>query len=354
MTQGFRKYRFLLALTVTLLPVQGYMLGNNYLALIIGLPVIALLDFLVGRDRRNPLPAELSLLEDDGFYRAILYAYVPIHLGLILLGATVVARGELSPAQTLGLMLSIGFVTGAQGITVAHELGHKKSRLERLLAKILLTTVCYGHFFIEHNRGHHVRVATRDDPASARYRENFYAFYARTVIGSYRNAWRLESARLKQRGWPFWSWHNQMLWFTAVPLVIALLFWSNLGPMAALFFLVQAWMAFTLLELVNYIEHYGLARKKLDTGRHEPVTHHHSWNASETLSNCFLIHLQRHSDHHVNPTRRYQALMHYDNSPQLPTGYSGMLMLALLPPLWFAVMNPRVRAYYGEGNIAPV
>ena len=354
MTHDSRKYRFLLALLVSVLPVHGYILGNNYLALIVGLPVIALLDFVFGKDRRNPSPEEFSTLEEARFYRAILYAYVPIHLGLILWGAVTMARGELSPAQALGLMLSVGFVTGAQGITVAHELGHKKSRLEQFLAKILLTTVCYGHFFVEHNRGHHVRVATQEDPASARYRESFYAFYPRTVIGSYVNAWRLEAARLRQHRLPFRHWRNQMLWFTAVPLLIVAIFWLTLGATAAVFFLVQSWMAFTLLELVNYIEHYGLVRRRQDNGRYERVDHHHSWNAADRLTNYFLIHLQRHSDHHAHPTRRYQALLHYDDSPQLPTGYSGMVLLALVPPLWFALMDPRVRAFYGEGNITPV
>ena len=352
MAGGWRKYRFLLALLVSALPVQGYLLGNNYLGLIVGLPVIALLDFLLGKDYHNPNAEDLATLEEVRFYRWILYAYVPIHLGLIIWGALVISRDELSPWQTLGLMLSIGFVTGAQGITVAHELGHKKSKAEQILAKLLLTTVCYGHFFIEHNRGHHVRVSTREDPASARYRESFYAFYPRTVIGSYLNAWRLEAARLSQHRFAFTSWHNQMLWFAAIPLGILLVFWLALGPLAAVFFLVQSIMAFTLLELVNYIEHYGLVRKKLDAGRHERVTHQHSWNATDTLTNCFLIHLQRHSDHHANPSRRYQALMHYDDSPQLPTGYSGMVLLALVPPLWFAVMNPRVEAFYGSRGIA--
>jgi alkane 1-monooxygenase len=343
MPAAIREYRFLLALTLPTMPPVGYLIGNNYYTLLVGIVVIGLLDFVVGRDRRNPTPESLATLERDRFYRIILYCCAALDLALILWGAVIVSRAALSPVQTLGLMLSVGFVTGAQGITFAHELGHSRSKLEQLLAKVLLTAVCYGHFFIEHNRGHHVRVATPEDPASARAGESFYAFYVRTLAGSWVHAWRLEAERLERHGSRFWSWRNQMLWFTGVPVLVAAAFWLAWGPVAALFFFVQAWMAFTLLEAVNYVQHYGLVRRRLDGGGYERVAHAHSWNASEVLTNCFLIHLQRHSDHHESPARAYQALMYYEDGPQLPTGYSGMLPLALVPPLWFRVMNPRLK-----------
>lgn len=338
------RYRFLLALAVTSLPVVGYVHGQNGYALIVGFGIIPLLDLLLGKDVRNPSPRAMADLEEARIFRWITYVYVPIHLALILWGAIVVSQGEWSLAQRLGFMLSVGFVTGAQGITVAHELGHKKSKLERILAQVLLVTVCYGHFYIEHNRGHHVRVATFADPASARLGESFYAFYLRTVIGSFASAWYLENQRLAQLGLPMLHWRNQMLWYIAVPILICATFWATLGTVAAVFFVVQSVMAFSLLEAVNYIEHYGLARKQLEDGHHERVNELHSWNAPQFLTNCFLIHLQRHPDHHKNPTRRYQALLHYEASPQLPTGYAGSILLALLPPLWFAVMDRRVRA----------
>jgi|SRR5882672_2271254 len=340
----FRRYRFLLALTLPTMPLVGYSIGNNYYTLIFGIVVIGLLDFVVGRDRRNPSPEALPTLERERLYRAILYICAAVDLAIIGWGAAVVARGELSPAQTLGLMLSVGFVTGAQGITFAHELGHARSKADQLLAKVLLTAVCYGHFFIEHNRGHHVRVATPDDPASARFGETFYSFYVRTLTGSWLNAWKLEAERLRRHGLRFWTWRNQMLWFTTVPVLVFGTLWLALGPLAAALYVVQSWMAFTLLEAVNYVQHYGLARRQVKNGGYERVAHHHSWNASETLTNCFLIHLQRHSDHHENPSRAYQALHLYPDGPELPTGYSGMLPLAFVPPLWFAVMNPRLKA----------
>src|SRR5262252_8466913 len=326
MLAGLRKYRFLLALTLPAIPLAGVVYGNNFVTLIYGIVVVGLLDLVVGRDRSNPPADALPTLESQMSYRALLYVCAALDLSLIVWGAWVAGRGDLSPVQTAGLMLSVGFVTGAQGITFAHELGHARSKFDQFLAKVLLTSVCYGHFFIEHNRGHHVRVATPEDPASARLGESFYAFYPRTLAGSWLNAWKLEAERLKRHALPFWTWRNQMLWFTVVPVLIAAAFALAWGAIAAVFYFVQ---------------HYGLARRRLENGAYERFGHRHSWNASETLTNCFLIHLQRHSDHHENPSRAYQALMHRESGPQLPTGYSGMLPLALAPPLWFAVMNRR-------------
>jgi alkane 1-monooxygenase len=342
MLSGLRQYRFLLALLLPAMPVHGYLAGNNYYALAVGLVVLALLDFAFSEDRSSAADDEAKALQESRLHTAILHACAAADLALIAWGASVV--GSLPPVQALGLALSVGFVTGAQGITVAHELGHSRSDAERVLARALLTAVAYGHFHIEHNRGHHVRVATPDDPASASAGQSFYAFYPRSVARGWRHAWWLERERLQRRGVPFWSWRNQMLWFTAVPPVVMLCLGFAWGPRAALFFAVQAWMAFTLLEAVNYVQHYGLVRKPLASGAYEKVARAHAWNAAETASNAFLIHLGRHSDHHEHPWRRYPALQHHDDSPQLPTGYPGMLLLALVPPLWFSVMNPRLGA----------
>jgi alkane 1-monooxygenase len=338
-------YRFLLALAVTTLPIVGYLHGQNWYTFIVSLGVIPLLDLLCGRDTRNPAGDAQTNLEEMRLFRFITYAYVPIHLGLIAWGVAVSARGELPFWQQLGFTLSIGFVTGAQGITIAHELGHKRSRLERRLAQLLLVTVCYGHFYIEHYRGHHVRVATPDDPASARLGESFYRFYPRTLAGSFTSAWQLEHVRLARLGLPLLHWRNAMLWYVAVPLLICTALGITLGERAVLFFLGQSVMAFSLLEIVNYMEHYGLSRARMPNGRYELPDEQHAWNASEFLTNCFLLHLQRHPDHHLNPTRRYQTLRHVAQSPQLPTGYAGMTLLALVPPLWFAVMDRRVHDY---------
>ena len=352
MLAKLRSYRFLLSLLVTTLPLTGYLQGQTYNGLFVGFVLIPILDLIIGRDIANPTPGEAGSLARSRLYEAILYAYVPVHLGLIGWGMWVASHHMLSPGQITGLALSVGFVTGAQGITFAHELGHRRSACDRWLSRVLLVAVGYGHFYIEHNRGHHVRVATHEDPASARYGESFYRFYARTLWGSFRDAWSLEAERLGRLGMPAVHWRNQMIWLTATPLAIAALGWALLGWPAAAFFAGQSVMAFTLLEIVNYVEHYGLTRAREASGRDERVSLAHSWNASERLTNCFLIHLQRHPDHHVHPTRPYQLLEHHAESPQLPTGYSGMVLVALVPPLWFALMNPRVVAWRIERGLA--
>jgi len=342
MPDALKDLRFLLALSVAALPVAGYLRGDNFHALIVAFGLIPLLDWMIGRDARPASTHELERLESSALFRAILVAYVPLHLALIIWGARVAGSGELSALQSLGLMLSVGVVTGAQGITIAHELGHKRSALDRLLARVLLVTVSYGHFTIEHNRGHHVRVATPEDPASARYGESFWAFLPRTLAGSYTHAWRLELERMRHIGAPAWSWRNHMLWYTGLPPAIALALAMAFGAGAALFFFVQSAMAMILLEAVNYIEHYGLARARGADGRYEAFNERHAWDADNRLTNAILVHLPRHADHHLAPTRPYQALQPRAGSPKLPSGYAAMLPLALVPSLWFRVVNPRL------------
>jgi alkane 1-monooxygenase len=215
-----------------------------------------------------------------------------------------------------------------------------------------LMTVCYMHFFIEHNRGHHVRVATPDDPATSRFGETFYSFWWRSVKDGFLSAIHLEEERLQKKGVPFWSFQNQMIQFVLVPILFVGVFTlvfsfiqNRLTWEVPLFFFVQGFFAFSLLELVNYIEHYGMSRKQLPNGRYEKVTPLHSWNASHIVSNFLLFQLQRHSDHHAFAYKRYQVLNHYDESPQLPQGYSAMIILALFPPLWFKVMDRRLEEW---------
>lgn len=336
-------HRFAVVALVTAvpLPVLGYWLGQNWLTVIVAFGALPLADWMVGQDRHNPTPADEARWARSGNGSAALYAYVPVQLGLVAWGAAVFAGGELPAAQALGLMVSVGVVTGGQGITIAHELGHRRSAFDRMLAKLLLITVCYGHFFIEHNRGHHARVATPDDPATARLGETLYRFIPRAVTGSLVSAWRLEVLRLHRRDEACFSRHNQMLWFFTLPVLLAAVLGVAFGLQAVLFFVGQAVVAFSLLEAINYVEHYGLERSNAG-GRLERVTPRHSWNSSQRLSNACLINLQRHADHHADPTRPYPLLRHHDDSPQLPTGYPGMVLVALVPPVWFQVMNPRL------------
>jgi len=318
--------------------------------------IIPLLDLLVGHDPSNPPDSVLGWLEQDRYYRWCTYLFLPLQYLDIVLVCWLWTHHDMSVVDKVGLAVSLGLLNGV-AINTAHELGHKKEHLERWFARIALAPTFYGHFFIEHNRGHHVRVATPEDPASSRLGETFWAFWPRTVWGSLRNAWRLERTRLRRMGKPTLSWRNDVLnaWTISIILCGALIAAFGVGVLPYL--ALQAVLGFSLLEAVNYLEHYGLARQQLPNGRWERVDPRHSWNNNHIVTNVLLYHLQRHSDHHANPTRRYQALRHFEASPQLPSGYASMIVLAYFPPLWRRVMDHRVLAHYGGNvtlaNIAP-
>jgi alkane 1-monooxygenase len=271
---------------------------------------------------------------------------VPLQYAALVAACAWWAGGALSWAESLGLALTIGGIGGI-AINTAHELGHKRGRAERWLSKVALAQTFYGHFYVEHNRGHHVQVATPEDPSSARLGESFWAFLPRTVVGGLASAWSLEAKRLRRLGRGTWSLHNDVLnaWAMSVALFAALVGAFGLGIVPWLVF--QALFGLSLLEVVNYIEHYGLLRQKTPGGRYERCRPEHSWNSNHIASNVLLYHLQRHSDHHAWPTRRYQALRHHDAAPQLPAGYPAMILLAYVPPLWRRVMDPRVLEHYG-------
>jgi alkane 1-monooxygenase len=330
MSFALRDARFLLALTTAAAPVVGHALGQYWHAFFAFWVVVPALDLLVGRSSEPSESQEIERLEANPFFRFVLHAWVPLQLALIGWGAWLVGSGGVAGLDAVLFTLSVGLATGGAGITIAHELGHKRPKLDRLLSRVLLVTVSYGHFTVEHNRGHHVRVATPEDPASARYGEAFWVFLPRTLIGSLAHAWTLD--------------RREVLWSWLATLVVAAAIGSVFGPLAVAFFFGQSAMAVTLLEAVNYVEHYGLARRRLADGRYERPAPRHSWDSYHWLSNAFLVHLQRHADHHVNPTRPYAALQPQAESPKLPMGYPGMVPLAFVPPLWFAVMNPRVPA----------
>jgi alkane 1-monooxygenase len=248
--------------------------------------------------------------------------------------------------DALGLAATVGVVAGV-AINTAHELGHKRETAERRLARLALAQAGYGHFYVEHNHGHHVRVATREDPASSRLGESVWAFLPRTVLGSLRSAWHLEARRLNRRRQRTWSRHNDVLTAWALTAALYALLAVCFGPAVLPCLLFQAACGILLLETVNYLEHYGLLRERRPDGRYERVAPRHSWNSNNTTSNIFLYQLQRHSDHHANPLRRYQTLRHFDEAPQLPSGYASMIVLAWLTPLWRRVMDPKVLAHYG-------
>lgn len=316
--------------------------------------ILPITDQLFGIDTSNVEANKAKIIGEEFYYRFVTYVWTYVQLAFVGWGIYVVSTGALSNwYEWVGFVLSFSLVTGGIGITVAHELGHKKSKLERFYSKLLLMTVSYMHFYVEHNRGHHVQVATPEDPATSRRNENFYLFWVRSVFVGYAHAWKIEIESLKRKGYAAFGWRNQMIWFALLPiafcaaLTILLSEPNSINWQIPIFFFAQSIFGFTLLELVNYVEHYGIVRKQVE-GRYERVNPLHSWNSSHIMSNFFLFQLQRHSDHHANAIKRYQVLNHYDQSPQLPFGYPTMIIIALLPPLWFHMMNPRLEEWEGK------
>lgn len=308
--------------------------------------VVPMGDMVFGDDRSNPPEEAMAALEASFYYRALLFAYTPVQYVVTIWCAWIVTSQALDVFGYAGAVLAAGGVNGL-GINTAHELGHKAEAIDRWVSRLTLAPSAYGHFYVEHNRGHHLHVATPEDPASARMGESLWEFLPRTVWGSLVSAWRLERRRLNNHGCRAWSVRNQILQSWSMTILLSGSVTTALGWPALLFLIVQALYAISLLETVNYLEHYGLARRRLPNGRYEPCRPVHSWNSSHVVSNLLLYHLQRHSDHHAHPRRRYQTLRHFDESPQLPAGYATMIVLAYVPPLWRRVMDRRVAAHYG-------
>lgn len=317
---------------------------------LIGVPVYAwfassILDRLIGPELTN---ADTSLTDRDLFWhRFVTWAWVPTQIAMIFAAIWAASQGHLSEREANWLMIGVGIATGTVGINYAHELVHSKAQFERGLGEVLLTSVCYGHFATEHVYNHHRYVGTPKDPVSSRYGEIVYLFLLRAIWGTATSAWRIDAERERKRGRaafglrnPWWRQIAQSLGFAAVGYAIA--GWYGVG----LFFL-QAGVAIIQLEAVNYVQHYGLTRKHVGGGKYEHTKPRHSWNSSHSMTNLLLINLQRHSDHHYKPDRRYPLLQTYeeDEAPQLPFGYPLMVMFALAPPLWFAIMNPKVRQW---------
>lgn len=312
--------------------------------------LVPMLDWWLGEDADNPPESMLLVLQADPYYQRIVMAFIPLQYALLITGIWAISGLELSLFATLGLVYSMALSAGG-GINAAHELGHKRGALAGWLAKLALAPSGYGHFYVEHNRGHHVRVATPEDPASARYGEGFHQFWCRCVSGSIASAWQLEKTRLLGANHSIWSPSNHCLQGWALTALLFGLLCIAFGVAVLPWLLVQMVLGFTLLELVNYIEHYGLLRQIEASGRYERPQPKHSWNSNHLVSNLVLYQLQRHSDHHAHASRSFQALRHRQSAPQLPAGYAVMILLASIPPLWRKVMDPRVRAHY-RGDLA--
>ena len=313
------------------------------LPLLISYGLMPLLDALIGEDQNNPPEAVVPALMADRYYRWLTWVTVPLHF-VALIGCAWWAGTQDLPWWALLLLAYVAGTDAGLGLNTAHELGHKHNRVEQGLARLALAVPAYGHFTVEHGRGHHRWVATPEDHASSRMGESIYRFALRELPGGVRRAWVLERDRLRALGRPVWSWHNTLLQSYAVTLLLQGTLIAAFGGVMVVFLLVHNLVAWWQLTSANYIEHYGLLRQRLPSGAYEAPQPHHSWNTNHLVTNLATFHLQRHSDHHAHPSRRYQCLRHFTDLPQLPSGYFGMFPLAYLPRLWFRVMDPRLLA----------
>ena len=336
------------------LPISAYIGRENgtqdywaWLIYITIFGIVPILDYIVGKDPTNPdEDTDVPVLSQQKIYRWFPLIISVVWFGALYYAGHIYATNDYSLLGKIGWVLSIGTAGGAVGIVIAHELVHKDERIENWMGGLLLSSVCYAGFKVEHIRGHHVFVATPNDGASAKFNQSLWNFLPRALVHNFLTAWQLEAQHLKRKGKSPFSHHNELIWWYSISALFALSFFMLWGWEGTLFFLLVGLVAGSTLEVINYVEHYGLYRRIQDNGRYERVTPAHSWNSNYFLTNLALFQLQRHSDHHAYGKRRYQVLRHYEDSPQLPGGYAAMYVLALFPPLWKKVMNPRVEAYY--------
>ncbi len=342
---------------VPFVAMYGYIAHGQNLLWILTIPIyvylfIPALDWLLGEDRFNPPDEVVPALSSDNYYRFAAWASIPFFYAIYIAGMWFVMTQSMPLWAQVVFVLGIGLINGNAN-TIGHELGHKTNKLDQIGSQLALISIGNGHFAAEHNLHHHIKVSTPEDCSSSRMGENLYAFALRDMPGAIRGAWSIETKRLAKAGKNTLSLHNRLLvsWGASVAIALALALW--LGWAVLPFILLYKFQAVFVLTLANYVEHYGLLRKKLDNGRYEPCAPRHSWNTNHIFSNLSTIHLQRHSDHHANPMRPYQALRNFEDLPELPSGYPGCFGLAHFPPLWFKVMDPRVMAW-AKGDITKV
>lgn len=355
-----KRYLWLASLTAPLIPVIGVWLyfytGASPWALFFPLAYtflwVPLADILFGEDRHNPPEEVVPLMSADNYYRVLLYIGGALLFTQFFVVAWFLGTHSVPWWAYLALTLGTGF-TSAGSILIGHELGHKQNLLDRVGAQVIMGLVGYGHFRVEHNRGHHVSVATPEDHVSARMGESIYAFVVREIPGAFRRGWKLEKERLEKAGKSAWSLHNEILLSWALTVAIAIALIATFGWVTVPFILIHHVYSWYGLTQANYVEHYGLMRQKLASGRYELPEPRHSWNTNHIYSNLISFHLQRHSDHHANALRPYQSLRDFEDLPRLPSGYPGCFGLAMIPPLWFKVMDKKLMDWAG-GDITKV
>ena len=307
--------------------------------------IIPFMELFIKADPTNLDEVEEALAKKNKAYDFVLYAAVVLQYYSLWIFFHAVQIGSISNWDLAGKIASMGLLCAAFGINVAHELGHRVNKFEQLLSKLLLLTSTYMHFFIEHNKVHHKHVATKADPSTAKYNQSVYAFWPQTLIGTYVSAWKIANEEVEKKGKFWFSLQNEMLQFQLIQLAFVIAIYLLFGFSVTIFFLIAALMGGLLLETVNYIEHYGLTREATGDNQYERVQPHHSWNSNHIIGRLMLFELSRHSDHHYLASRKYQILRSYEKAPQMPTGYPGMILLSLIPPIWFKVMNKQMKKY---------
>lgn len=339
------KYLFVYTIPVTVFIAFNQGGLWTFLPLIVFFGLVPLLELLLPPDREN---MDKKLADDEKHqkvYDYILYGTLPLQVGFLVYFLFIIGDTPYGSLEYIGRITAMGFMCGVVGINVGHELGHRHQRWEQLMGEILLLTSLDTHFLPYHNAGHHRNVATPEDAATARKNELLFMYWIRSHFGSYFEAWQLENGRLKGLKKPWWSFQNRMVIYSIANILLLALIYYGFGTAVLIAFIGAAIIGIILLETVNYIEHYGLLRKKNEHGRYEAVRHHHSWNSDHPIGRTLLFNLSRHSDHHYNGSKKYQILKSHEKSPQMPTGYPGMMLLAVMQPLWFWVMNKKLKKY---------
>ncbi|WP_299272244.1 alkane 1-monooxygenase [uncultured Psychroserpens sp.] len=318
---------------------KGYF---TYLTPIYAFAIIPLLELIFPIDTKNLSDDEADHKLKRQIFDWLLYLNLPIVYGLVIFGVYEVSTSAIETYELVGMILSLGIVLGVNGINVAHELGHRQNTKERFIGKALLLPSQYMHFYIEHNFGHHLHAATPEDPATAKYNQTVYSFWFTSTFRQYVSSWRIQKKLLHNNNEAFFSVKNDMLWYVVFQISYLLLVFFVFGVNGLVFAFSAAVVGFLLLETVNYIEHYGLMRLKTKLGRYERVKEMHSWNSNHVIGRIVLYELTRHSDHHFKSSKKYQVLDCHDESPQMPYGYPTSMVLSMIPPLWFRIMNKRV------------
>ncbi len=344
MTKNYQGLKYLSVLTIPATVVISLNTSGalTFITIVYVFGLVPLIELWFQPNDRNLSATEAAVMQKDPLYDWILYLIVPLQWFFV--GYFLTRMSTAGDTVTIvGRITALGILCGVFGINVAHELGHRKERVAQFLAKCLLLSSLYMHFFIEHNKGHHKKVSTAADPASARFGESVYRFWFRSIWFSYLSAWQLENSRLRKKGRSSWSLQNEMIWYQLLQAGLLVVIYVGFGLQVMLMFAGAAFVGILLLETVNYIEHYGLSRTFQANGHYERVQPHHSWNSNHLVGRLMLFELSRHSDHHYKASKKYQLLLHHHDSPQMPTGYPGMMLLALVPPAWFALMHPLIK-----------